>query len=65
LRGMGSVWGAAMNKFRKSPPEAQVHAATLAVKRRAKLALEKDIGEYIGPNTPVSSLDRVRSRSSS
>jgi len=41
LRGMGSVWGAAMNKFRKSPPEAQVHAATLAVKRRAKLALEK------------------------
>jgi hypothetical protein len=41
LRGMGSVWGAAMNKFRKSPPEAQAHAATLAVKRRARLALEK------------------------
>jgi hypothetical protein len=41
LRGMGSVWGAAMNKFRKSPPEAQAHAAALAVKRRARLALEK------------------------
>jgi hypothetical protein len=43
LRGMGSVWGAAMNKFRKSPPEAQAHAATLAVKRRARLALEKAV----------------------